>query len=295
MECVETHVQNLVDKLPQDGETADLQRLFFNFTIDNSTEFLLGRSLNCQTNPAMAYFSEAWDHAEGCLAGRVRLGKLVSVVDGLQRDASFEKACDTVHMFIDSYIADTLREARGQKRTQEAANTRRYNLLSELSAVCRDPEQLRSELLNVLLAARDTTAGLLSSIFYFVARSPEVWGALAAEVDQLEGKVPDYDTLKSMRVLRSIVDESKSAATTVNTRSWYTDFNATSFAPPPARPGQHALCRAQHHRSVRGWPRWQCARLRRQGCCCALLGVGNAPAAHHLRPRRRRLPPCALA
>jgi hypothetical protein len=196
LECVETHVQNLIEKLPEEGETVDLQRLFFNFTIDNSTEFLLGRSINCQTNPAMAYFSDAWDHAEACLAGRVRLGKLVGLVDRLKKDADFERACDMVHTFIDSYIADMLQQ--GQKRTPDAVNTRRYNLLSELSAVCSDAAQLRSELLNVLL----------TSIFYFLARHPDVWVALAAEVDQLSGQVPDYDTLKSMRVLRSIVTES---------------------------------------------------------------------------------------
>jgi cytochrome P450 len=187
----------------------DLQRLFFNLTIDNSTEFLLGRSINCQTNPSMTYFSEAWDHAEGCLTGRVRLGKVVGLIDRFKKDESFEKACDTVHTFVDSYIAETLQQGQNKANDDAAAKTRRYNLLSELSAVCRDPAQLRSELLNVLLAARDTTAGLLSSIFYFVARHSDVWAALAAEVDQLEGKVPDYDTLKRMRVLRSIIDESK--------------------------------------------------------------------------------------
>ncbi|OSS53183.1 hypothetical protein B5807_02536 [Epicoccum nigrum] len=208
LECVETHIQNLIERLPGDGETVDLQRLFFNLTIDNSTEFLLGRSINCQTIPAMTYFSEAWDHAEGCLTGRVRLGKVVGLIDRLKKDESFEQACDTVHTFVDSYIAEMLQQ--GQSKAADdaaAAKTRRYNLLSELSAVCRDPAQLRSELLNVLLAARDTTAGLLSSIFYFVARDPDVWAALAAEVDQLEGKVPDYDTLKRMRILRSIIDE----------------------------------------------------------------------------------------
>jgi cytochrome P450 len=55
--------------------------------------------------------------------------------------------------------------------------------------------------LNVLLGARDTTAGLLTSIFHFLVRHPDVWVALAAEVDQLSGQVPDYDTLKSMHVL----------------------------------------------------------------------------------------------
>ncbi|KAF2819221.1 putative N-alkane-inducible cytochrome P450 [Ophiobolus disseminans] len=207
LDCVETHVQNLINQLPADGETIDLQRLFFNFTIDNATEFLLGRSINCQTNPSMEYFSEAWDHAEGCLSSRVRLGKVIRVIDAVKTDAGFEKSCDTVHTFVDSYIADTLQEGKNKKNDSDAVNTRRYNLLSELSAVCRDPAQLRSELLNVLLAARDTTAALLSSVVYFLSRHPDVWESLASEVDQLEGRVPDYETLKGMRVLRSIVDE----------------------------------------------------------------------------------------
>lgn len=198
-------MQNLIEKLPDDGKTVDLQPLFFNFTIDNSTEFLLGCSINCQTNPAMADFSRSWDHAAACLVYRFRLGKLVGLVDGLKKDAGFEKACGTVHAFVDSYIADRLQDGN----SRNGVETRRYNLLSELSSVCRDPTQLRNELLNVLLAARDTTAGLLSSIFYFLARNPDVWAALAAEVDRLEGRMPDYNTLKSMRVLRSIVDESE--------------------------------------------------------------------------------------
>jgi hypothetical protein len=101
-------VQNLIAKLPADSKTVDLQRLFFNLTVDNATEFLLGRSIDCQTNPAMTYFSEAWDHAEGCLTGRLHLGKLVRLVNGVRKDEGFEKACDTVHAFVDSYIAETL-------------------------------------------------------------------------------------------------------------------------------------------------------------------------------------------
>ncbi|KAL6706942.1 hypothetical protein ACN47E_004892 [Coniothyrium glycines] len=203
LQCIETHVQNLINKLPEDGELVDLQTLFFNFTIDNSTEFLLGRSIDCQNNPAMSSFSESWDHAESCLPDRLRLGKLIGIVDHVKKDAGFEKACDTVHAFVDSYIAEMVRDGK----LADGVKARRYNLLSELSSVCSDPIQLRNELLNVLLAARDTTAGLLSSIFYFLARHHDVWKALVSEVEQLEGRVPDYDTLKSMYGLRSIIDE----------------------------------------------------------------------------------------
>lgn len=215
LSSVETHMQNLVSRLPEDGATVDLQPLFFNFTIDNSTEFLLGRSVNCQVDPAMQHFSEAWDAAENVLQDRIRLGKLAFLL----KDPKFDRSCKIVHDFVDSYIADALRSSSegpraGTGTSQSKSSlmmslTRRYNLLSELSLACHDPIQLRNELLNVLLAARDTTAGLLSSIFYFLARHPEEWRDLAAEVGELQGRIPDYDTLKSMRYLKSVLDESE--------------------------------------------------------------------------------------
>ncbi|KAK7921536.1 hypothetical protein PG985_009558 [Apiospora marii] len=206
LDCVETHVQRLIQRLPEDGQTVDLQPLFFNFTIDNSTEFLLGRSIDCQTNPDMAHFSESWDYAEACLPGRIRLGKIIGIIDAWKKNEAFEEACDVVHRFVDSYIADSLRESHSPGTCKDSKPSR-YNLLSELSSACDNPTQLRSELLNVLLAARDTTAGLLSSIFYFLARHPDVWRELETEVDELQGRVPDYDSLKGMYCLKSIVDE----------------------------------------------------------------------------------------
>jgi cytochrome P450 len=194
-------VQNLVRRLPIDGETFDIQHLFFNFTIDNSTEFLLGKSINCQTNPNMEYFSQAWDYAEIRSNDRLRLGKL----GFLLRDAKFDKSCKIVHSVVDDFIAETL----NNNQADEMKSKRRYNLLTELAGQIKDPVQLRNELLNVLLAARDTTAGLLSSVMYFLSRDPEVWKKLGAEVDQLNGRVPDYDALKNMKYLKSVLDESK--------------------------------------------------------------------------------------
>jgi len=67
------------------------------------------------------------------------------------------------------------------------------------------------ELLSLLTAARDTSALLLSNVFHVLARHPEVWDKLKAEVDGLEGRKPDYDTLKSMRYLKYVLNESESS------------------------------------------------------------------------------------
>ncbi|OBT85195.1 hypothetical protein VE02_05687 [Pseudogymnoascus sp. 03VT05] len=131
LDSIETHLQNLIKKLPEDGATVDMQHLFFNFTIDNATEFLLGRSINCQIDPSIEYFSEAWDYAESRSNDRLWLGKLAF----LMRDAKFESSCDIVHSVVDNYIAEFLSTKKGGATLGSGeVKAKRYNLLSELSA-----------------------------------------------------------------------------------------------------------------------------------------------------------------
>jgi cytochrome P450 len=70
-----------------------------------------------------------------------------------------------------------------------------------------DPKQLRDELLNILLAGRDTTASLLSNTFHVLARRPDIWKKLKAEVDELQGARPDYETLRNMKYLKYLLNE----------------------------------------------------------------------------------------
>ena len=47
LDTFETHVQHLINAIPRDGSTVDLQPLFFRLTVDSATEFLFGESTNC--------------------------------------------------------------------------------------------------------------------------------------------------------------------------------------------------------------------------------------------------------
>lgn len=44
LDTFETHMVHLIDRVPRDGSTIDLQDLFFSLTMDSATEFLFGRS-----------------------------------------------------------------------------------------------------------------------------------------------------------------------------------------------------------------------------------------------------------
>ena len=46
LDALEKHVKHLIDRVPHDGSTIDLQELFFSLTMDSATDFLFGKSTN---------------------------------------------------------------------------------------------------------------------------------------------------------------------------------------------------------------------------------------------------------
>ena len=153
-------------------------------------------------------FVAAFDYASGQLLRRLQLGFFLF----LYHDKDFKKACRTVHGFVDGIIAKAMtdKSAIGKKdERNEEGKKSHHNFLEGLLNSTSNPKRLRSELLNILQAGRDTTAGLLGHVFYILARRKDVWAKLEAEVEQLHGRVPTYEELRSMGYLRCILNESE--------------------------------------------------------------------------------------
>nr|WOL36631.1 cytochrome P450 [Pseudogymnoascus verrucosus] len=204
---LETFIQNMIKKIPRDGATVDLQPLLFQLTLDSSTDFLFGESVNILLSPEgseQQLFAAAFDYARTQLGRRARLGAFLWTY----RDAEFVLACKRVHNFVDGFVYKALEYRKGKDSGQtDETSSGKYVFLNELAEATDDPKRLRDELLNVLLAGRDTTAGLLSSIFHVLARRQDVWEKLQAEVALLDGKQPDYETLRNMKYLRNVLNE----------------------------------------------------------------------------------------
>lgn len=68
----ENHVLHLIDAIPRDGSTIDIQDLFFRLTMDSATEFLFGESTNCLapgiTTVSNAKFAEAFNRSQENIA-----------------------------------------------------------------------------------------------------------------------------------------------------------------------------------------------------------------------------------
>ncbi|KAF2232721.1 cytochrome P450 [Viridothelium virens] len=97
-----------------------------------------------------------------------------------------------------------------ESHVEDSSN--RYVLLYELAKEIRDPVSLRFELINVFLPSRDTTAALLSNIFFQLARHRKYWTqlretALSLPFDPAEPSSLSFSTLKSLLPFRHVIYE----------------------------------------------------------------------------------------
>ena len=181
-----------------DGWTShvNLAPMFFRLTLDSATEFLFGESVDSQTaflsnssdtiNGTYALangkldwtgFAHCFDEATRALGIRVRLSEKYF----LYSPRSFHENCKQVHKFADYYVNLALTKGLSSLEGHnlgKGAKKEKYNFLRELISTTHDPIELRSQLLNVLLAGRDTTAGLLGWAFYLLARHPVIYTKL---------------------------------------------------------------------------------------------------------------------
>ena len=239
LELEEAHIQNLMRALPIDAQSkwtapVDLQVLFFRLTLDSACEFLFGESVDSQlidlpekagvnslgNGPRFISeiaFAEAFDEAQAWLAFRSRLMDKNWVADG----PSFRKHNKTVHAFIDHFVHLALNKDVQEKELEKGGASGRkknkYVFLDALAAQTRDPIELRSQLLNILLAGRDTTASLLGWSFWVLARQPTIltklrtvildqFGPYSASSSSTAGRI-SFSSLKSCTYMQHFLAE----------------------------------------------------------------------------------------
>lgn len=128
----------------------------------------------------------------------------------LQGDSrEFRRVSEFVQAYIDRFTRKALEHhATGKPTSHDAGG--QYIFLEEISKNIKDPVRLRSELLNILLAGRDTTASLLAICFHQLARHKDIWHQLRQEIlDNIGDRLPTYDDIKSLKYLRYVLNESE--------------------------------------------------------------------------------------
>ena len=150
-------VDDLVN-IVSSGGVIDLQPLFFRLTLDTTTSFVFGESVQSLKAPESAgeqNFAKAFNTAQQYVMQRFRLLDLYWLIGGRK----FRQACDDVTRFADQIIE------RNLSREMEASKSKDdYDFLHSVAESAQDRAALRGQAINILVAGRDTTACLLSWI-----------------------------------------------------------------------------------------------------------------------------------
>lgn len=210
----EQHFQRLLACIPgDDGAVVDLKTLFFDFTINTSTAHLFGYSAGMLGSNGSAAdgpeLANAFDRAQRACVRKFALGWMDVFMPQLQ----YKRDTERIRAFTDRYIEqarESVRTANAQGGDCEKSRSgyqTPQNVLLDLISSIDDPEELRAVLLNLMVAGRDTTASLLSSLWHGISRDPEVWSKLQVEVASLGGEEPTAESIKRLPFLRQCIDE----------------------------------------------------------------------------------------
>ncbi|KAG9217637.1 hypothetical protein CCMSSC00406_0003674 [Pleurotus cornucopiae] len=236
------HAEIVIQKMRErsrQGSAIDFQDLMGRFTLDSATEFLFGscvHSLNGrlpypydkqllhysdthQSEEVAEKFAHAFLQAQQIIAGRERMGWTWPLTE-LWGDKTNE------HMrVVDAFIAPIVKDAVKKKRSADEEKgiagaatldmekkddvSDDETLLDHLVKFTSDPIVLKDEVLNIMIAGRDTTAATLTIILYFLSTHPAVFARLRTEVIEKVGanKRPTFEDIREMKYLRAVINE----------------------------------------------------------------------------------------
>lgn len=220
VQTLEPHLQVFAKHVRKHkGQAFDIQSLFHKLTIDAATEFLFGESVDSLRDTSIGYeslptdvdgkagFDDAFNISQNYMMLRALAQDLYFLFDSQE----FRDANRKIHKFTGHYVHKAL------ETTQEELDAKSrdgYIFLYELVKQTRDPVVLQDELLSIMLAGRNTTASLLSFLFFELARNPEIWSKLKEEIyehfgtgDNVHLEKITFESMKKCTYLKWVINE----------------------------------------------------------------------------------------
>ncbi|KAI5952224.1 hypothetical protein CANMA_005067 [Candida margitis] len=219
VKSLEPHLQIVAKHIRSNNfKTFDLQELFFRFTVDTATEFLFGESVHSLYDdklgisppndiPGRENFAEAFNKSQNYLASRAYMQMFYFFINPKEFRDCNKKVQHLAQYFVNKALNFTPEEL--EEKSKDG-----YVFLYELVKQTRNPQVLQDQLLNIMVAGRDTTAGLLSFTMFELSRNPEVWQKLRQEIIENFGEGENakvesitFETLKKCEYLKAVLNE----------------------------------------------------------------------------------------
>ncbi|KAF9475912.1 cytochrome P450 monooxygenase pc-3 [Pholiota conissans] len=241
-----------------EGHPVDFQDLVSRFTLDSATEFLFGNNVgsllagipyahsHAGKNPSSFYAHPSTAFVKAFTEGQLNSVCRMNYGNEWPLWEFWKDEVKPQRRIIDAFAEPLLRKALEMREKEtsgggdESKDEEDVTLLAHLVRHTQDPNILKDELVNLLVAGRDTTGSLLTSSFYMLTQHPDIEKRLREEVIDEVGpsSSPTYENMREMKYLRAFLNEVLRLYPPVpaDTRS---TKNATTL--PPASPGQKAV------------------------------------------------------
>ncbi|KAL8966211.1 MAG: hypothetical protein Q9183_003471 [Haloplaca sp. 2 TL-2023] len=120
--------------------------------------------------------------------------------------SEYRRSLKVMDSFIEPFVQDALRFSPAELDEKEAKES---SWLHSVAKFTRDRKVIRDQIVNILLAGRDTTAGTLSFLFKELSAHPTVYSKLRDEILSKVGshRAPTYEDIKSMPYLQHCLSE----------------------------------------------------------------------------------------
>ncbi|EGO29652.1 hypothetical protein SERLADRAFT_445432 [Serpula lacrymans var. lacrymans S7.9] len=221
------------------GHAIDFQDLISRFTLDSATEFLFGHCVDTLSgglpfpynvdktelpdNSHSERFARAFLAAQHGINKRNTIGQTWPLLELFgDRTAG---PMQIVNEFLEPILKEAIQKHQSSFDADKDAFQDEETLLEHLLRHTTDTVLLRDEVLNILLAGRDTTASTLTSAIYLLALHPHALARLREEILAKIGpsRRPTYDDIRDMKYLRAVLNETLRlfpAVESINDTTW---------------------------------------------------------------------------
>jgi len=211
-----------------EGYPIDFQDLVRRFTLDAASEFLFGHNVESLSagipyppcaehknppsfiNHSANIFAHAFSQGQMYTTGRTAFGNEWPLAEFWKDKILPDRKV------MDNFTEPLMREALARREANlksaekgDKTDNEDPTLLPYLVRHTQDPKIITDELVNLLVAGRDTTAALLTFAMYMLAEHPDIENRLRQEVFDKVGPThrPTYDSMREMKFMRAFLNE----------------------------------------------------------------------------------------
>ncbi|KAA1466958.1 cytochrome P450 [Dentipellis sp. KUC8613] len=205
------------------GGAFDMQDLLGRFALDAATDFLFGSCVNSlhgalpiaglakmgpkgsSIDDEFGTFAWAFEAVQVQLTRRTRIGNNWPLFE------MFSDKTRKGNAIIQAWLRPLVDRALNEKAKggKDGKKDEDHTFLDHLVTSLDDAESIRFQVLNMLLAGRDTTSTTLTFVVYFLCLHPDVMMRLRQEIINEYGDngMPSLETMRGLKYLRAVLNE----------------------------------------------------------------------------------------